>query len=46
MEESFKTEIQDEKLETSKKMDKKTIIRHLKFFLIPGWRDEEFSSRE
>ena len=43
MEESLKIEIQDEK---SKKVDRNTIIRHLKFFLIPGWRDEEFSYRE
>jgi len=27
-------------------INKENIIRYIKFFLIPGWRDKEFSSRE
>ena len=35
-----------EKAELSSKFEKKSIIRWLKFFLIPGWRDPEFSAQE
>jgi peptide/nickel transport system permease protein len=27
-------------------VNKASVIRHIKFFLIPGWRDPEFSSKE
>jgi len=33
-------------LTKNKKITKSTVIRHIKFFLIPGWRDPEFGSRE
>ena len=29
-----------------KKITKQSVIRYIKFFLIPGWRDTEFNSRE
>ena len=29
-----------------KKITKQSVIRYVKFFLIPGWRDPEFNSRE
>jgi len=35
-----------EKAELSSKFEKKSIIRWLKFYLIPGWRDPELSARE
>jgi len=42
---SFNIEINEE-LSKKKKINKRSIIRHIKFFLIPGWRDREFSTKE
>ena len=33
-------------VEKKKKVTKQNVVRYFKFFLIPGWRDTEFNSRE
>jgi len=45
---SLNVEISENLLEMveKKKITKQNVIRYIKFFLIPGWRDPEFKARE
>lgn len=38
--------VKTEAIQKKIKLTKETVFRYIKFFLIPGWRDSKFSSRE